>query len=39
LKNSALVASALPGSCTLKVSIAAKAPYPKLGFTSVITIS
>ena len=39
LKNSALVASALPGSCTLKVSIAAKAPYPTLGFTSVITIS
>jgi hypothetical protein len=25
--------------CTLKVSIAAKAPYPTLGFTSIITVS
>ena len=39
LRNSALVAPALPGVCTLKVSIAAKAPYPTLGFTSIITVS
>ena len=39
LRNSALVAPANPGVCTLKVSIAAKAPYPTLGFTSIITIS
>jgi hypothetical protein len=25
--------------CTLKVSIAAKAPFPTLGFTSIITVS
>ena len=39
LRNSALVTPAQPGACTLKVSIAAKAPFPKLGFTTVITIS
>jgi len=39
LRNSALVAPATPGVCTLKVSIAAKAPYPTLGFTSIITVS
>ena len=39
LRNSALVAPATPGVCTLKVSIAAKAPYPTLGFTAIITIS
>ena len=39
LRNAALVAPALPGVCTLKVSIAAKAPYPTLGFTAIITIS
>ena len=39
LRNSALVAPANPGVCTLKVSISAKAPYPTLGFTSIITIS
>ena len=39
LRNSALVAPALPGVCTLKVSIAAKAPFPTLGFTSIITVS
>ena len=39
LRNSSLVAPALPGVCTLKVSIAAKAPYPALGFTSIITVS
>jgi hypothetical protein len=39
LRNSVLVAPANPGVCTLKVSIAAKAPYPTLGFTSIITIS
>ena len=39
LRNSALVAPALPGVCTLKVSIAAKAPYPTLGFTAIITVS
>ena len=39
LRNSALVAPAVPGVCTLKVSIAAKAPFPTLGFTSIITVS
>ena len=39
LRNSALVAPALPGVCTLRVSIAAKAPYPTLGFTAIITVS
>ena len=39
LRNLVLVAPALPGVCTLKFSIAAKAPFPKLGFTTVITIS
>jgi hypothetical protein len=39
LRNSTLVAPATPGVCTLKVSIAAKAPYPTLGFTSIITVS
>ena len=39
LRNLVLIAPALPGTCTLKVSIAAKAPFPKLGFTTVITIS
>jgi hypothetical protein len=39
LRNSLFVAPAQPGVCTLKVSIAAKAPFPKLGFTTVITIS
>jgi type VII secretion-associated serine protease mycosin len=39
LRNSVLVAPALPGVCTLKFSIAAKAPFPKLGFTTAITIS
>ena len=39
IRNSALVAPAQPGVCTLKVSIAAKAPYPTLGFTSVISVS
>jgi uncharacterized membrane protein YidH (DUF202 family) len=39
LRNSVLVAPAVPGVCTLKFSIAAKAPFPKLGFTTVITIS
>lgn len=39
LRNSVLVSPALPGTCTLKFSIAAKAPFPKLGFTTVITIS
>ena len=39
LRNSALVAPALPGVCTLKVSIAAKAPFPTLGFTAIITVS
>ena len=39
LRNSVLVAPAVPGDCTLKFSIAAKAPFPKLGFTTVITIS
>ena len=39
LRNSALVAPAMPGACTLKVSIAAKAPYPTLGFTAIITVS
>jgi hypothetical protein len=29
----------MPGVCTLKVSIAAKAPYPTLGFTAIITVS
>ena len=39
IRNSAFVAPALPGVCTLKVSIAAKAPYPRLGFTSIISVS
>jgi len=39
LRNSALVAPAVPGVCTLKVSIAAKAPFPTLGFTAIITVS
>ena len=39
LRNSALVAPAMPGVCTLKVSIAAKAPYPTLGFTAILTVS
>ena len=39
LRNSALVAPAMPGVCTLKVSIAAKVPYPTLGFTAIITVS
>ncbi len=39
LRNSALVAPLLPGVCTLKVSIAAKAPFPTLGFTAIITVS
>jgi hypothetical protein len=39
LRNSALVAPAVPGVCTLKVSIAAKAPFPTLGFTTTITVS
>jgi hypothetical protein len=39
LRNSVLVAPVLPGICTLKFSIAASAPFPKLGFTTVITIS
>ncbi len=39
LRNSALVAPTQPGVCTLKVSIAAKAPYPTLGFTSILTVS
>ena len=39
LRNSVLVAPALPGICTLKFSIAASSPFPKLGFTTVITIS
>lgn len=39
LRNSSLVAPANPGVCTLKVSIAAKAPYPALGFTSILTVS
>jgi hypothetical protein len=29
----------VPGVCTLKVSIAAKAPFPTLGFTTIITVS
>jgi hypothetical protein len=39
IRNSVLVAPALPGMCTLKFSIAAKAPYPILGFTSIISVS
>lgn len=39
LRNAALVAPAQTGVCTLKVSIAAKAPYPALGFTTIITVS
>jgi hypothetical protein len=39
IRNSALVAPVTPGACTLKVSIAAKAPYPKLGFNTIITVS
>jgi subtilisin family serine protease len=39
LRNSLFVAPAQPGVCTLKVSIAAKAPYPTLGFTTTITVS
>ena len=39
VRNSVLVAPAKPGVCTIAFSIAAKAPFPKLGFTSVITIS
>ena len=39
LQNSAIIAPSSPGSCTLKISIAAKAPFPTLGFTSIITIS
>ena len=39
LRNLVLVAPALPGVCTLKFSISAKAPFPKMGFTTVITIS
>lgn len=39
IRNSAFVAPAVPGVCTLKVSIAAKAPYPRLGFTSIISVS
>ena len=39
LRNLVLIAPASPGTCTLKVSIAASSPFPKLGFTTVITIS
>jgi hypothetical protein len=39
IRTSALVAPVTPGACTLKVSIAAKAPYPKLGFNTIITVS
>lgn len=39
IRNSALVAPATPGVCTLKVSIAAKAPFPTLGFNTIITVS
>ena len=39
LRKSALIAPAFPGVCKLKISIAAKAPFPKLGFTAIITFS
>lgn len=39
VQHSAFVASAVPGACTLKISIAAKAPFPTLGFTTIITVS
>ena len=39
VRNAKIVAPVVPGSCTLKISIAAKAPYPALGFTATVTIS
>jgi hypothetical protein len=39
IRNTKIVAPAIAGSCTLKISIAAKAPYPALGFTTTVSIS
>lgn len=39
IRNTKIVAPAIAGSCTLKISIAAKTPYPALGFTTTVSIS
>lgn len=39
VRSAKIVAPVVPGSCTLKISIAAKAPYPALGFTATVAIS
>ncbi len=39
VRQTKIVAPAVPGSCTLKISIAAIAPYPALGFTVTVAIS
>jgi len=38
-KNEKIIAPSIPGSCTLKISVAAKAPFPALGFTTIITVA
>ena len=39
VRNTKIIAPVVPGSCTLKISIAAKAPFPALGFTATVAIS
>ena len=39
IRKAQIVAPMVPGKCTLKISIAAKTPYPALGFTTTLTIS
>jgi len=39
VRNAKIIAPVVPGSCTLKISIAAKAPFPALGFTATVAIS
>jgi hypothetical protein len=39
VRNSKIIAPSIPGSCTLKISVAAKAPFPELGFTTIITVA
>ena len=39
VRNTKIIAPVVPGSCTLKISIATKAPFPALGFTATVAIS
>jgi len=39
IRNAKIVTPMVPGKCTVKISIAAKTPYPALGFTTTVSIS